>query len=65
MTFLGYTVDGEVLAGLMFAAALLLLWIGLSRRPPTPGTRRHGELTMDREGEGPPPSADGPRGPWG
>ena len=65
MTFLGYSIDGEVLAGLMFAAALALLWIGLGRRPSKPAARRRGELSMEREGDRPPPSADGPRGPWG
>lgn len=65
MSVLGYTFDGEVLAGVMFAAALLLLWIGLSRRPPRTEPRSRGELSMEREGDGPPPSADVPRGPWG
>ena len=66
MTFLGYTFDREVLTGLMLAAALVLLWIGLSGRPSRPSSpSRRGELSMEREGDRPPPSADGPRGPWG
>jgi hypothetical protein len=61
----GYAFDGQLLAGLMFGAALVLLWIGLRRRPPRPDARRRAELSVEREGDRPPPSADGPRGPWG
>lgn len=65
MTFAGYIFDGQVVAGLMFGAALLLLWVGLRRRSPKPDARRRAEAPVEREGERRPPSTDGPRGPWG
>ena len=64
MSLAGYALDGEVLAGLMFAVALLLLWIGLDRRPPKPAPRPE-EAPVKRDRDPRPPSPEGPRGPWG
>lgn len=75
MTLFGRTLDGQEVAALVFMIAALVLWI-MAWRGEVGWTRwfrrweadrrgrRDAELSVER-GERPPPSSDGPRGPWG
>ncbi|HYC97763.1 hypothetical protein [Brevundimonas sp.] len=76
MTLFGRTLGGEEIASLVFLLMALVIWVmalqgernwarWFRRWEADRKGRRDAELSMERNGDRPPPSSDGPRGPWG
>ena len=76
MTLFGRTLGAEEIASLVFLLMSLVIWMVAWRRDRDSTrwfrrweadrkSRREAELSIEQEGQRPPPSSEGPRGPWG
>ncbi|GAA0653250.1 hypothetical protein [Brevundimonas lenta] len=76
MTLFGRTFGPEEIFSLIFLLTALVLWLmawrgerswthWFQRWESERKARRDAELSMEQDGQAPPRSSDGPRGPWG
>ena len=76
MTLFGRTLGAEEITSLVFLLSVLVFWIFVlrdernwrrwfTRWEGDRKARRDAETSIEQDGDRPPRSSDGPRGPWG